>query len=192
MNETIKLILSLSLSASILAVSLFAIKPLIKNKLSKSIQYCIWIVVLLRLVLPFTFEASIMNELFYGNQTPSATVSPTIIQPMGGRDDNISDTSISASNKESTSSGVYNGDTGHGRFFQDLYNRYSLYLWMLGAIFALIVNAGGYVRFLKHLKQANKAAADEESKMLDVLLNGYNNVRLVRNQFVTTPMLIGI
>lgn len=192
MNETIKLILSLSLSASILAILLFAVKPLIKNKFSKLIQYCIWIVVLLRLVLPFSFEASIMNELFYGDKTTAATASPTIIKPMGGTDTNISDTSISSSIKESKASGVYNGDASHSRYFQDLFNLYSLYFWLLGVIIALTINLVGYVRFSKHLKQANKAAADEESRMLAVLLNGRNNVRLARNHFVTTPMLIGI
>ena len=192
MNETIKLILSLSLSASILAVLLFAIKPLIRNKISKSIQYYIWIVVLIRLVLPFSFEASIMNELFYGNQTPSATASPTIIQPLGGTENKISDTSISPIIKESTASGVYNSNTDHSGYFKDLFNQYALYLWLLGAIIALAVNLVGYVRFSKYIRNSNKPATDGENRMLAALLNGRNNVRLVRNHFVSTPMLIGI
>jgi len=192
MNETIKLILSLSLSAGILTVLLFSIKPLIRNKFSKSVQYYIWIVVLLRLVLPFSFETSIMNELFYGNQMLQAAASPTINQPMGGTDDNISDTSISLSIKERTASGAYNGDTDHSRYFKDLFNQYILYLWLLGVIISLAVNLTGYALFLKHIRRSNEPAADEENRMLAALLYGRNNVRLMRNHFVSTPMLIGI
>ena len=93
-NETVKLLLSLSLSGSILAVLIFAIKPFIKNKLSKSIQYYIWIVVLLRLILPFSFETSIMNELFYSNQAPVVVTSQGNIQPMVETDYNIINSNI--------------------------------------------------------------------------------------------------
>ncbi|HZK55228.1 MAG TPA: M56 family metallopeptidase, partial [Desulfosporosinus sp.] len=184
MNEAIKLILSLSLSASILAVLLFAIKPLIRNKISKSIQYYIWIVVLIRLVLPFSFEASIMNNVFYGDQTPVAIS----IQS----EENASNSSILPNVQENVTNGVYNDDVDHSRYFRDLFNQYVIYLWLLGIIIALTANLTGYARFSKHLKQANKPATDEENRILEALLNGRNDIRLVRNRFVTTPMLIGI
>lgn len=69
MNEITKLVLSLSLSGSILSAILFALKPIIKDRLSKKLQYCLWIIVLLRLIIPFSFETSIMNELFYGDSS---------------------------------------------------------------------------------------------------------------------------
>lgn len=198
MNETIKLILSLSLSASVLAILLFAIKPLIRNKFPKSIQYYIWMVVLLRLVLPFSFESSIMNKLFYSGEATLTAASPAAIQPTGGIYYNISDTSMSFDTsmsldiKERIANGVYDGDIDHSRYFMDLFIRYSLYLWILGVIFSFAINLVGYIRFLKHLKQGNKAATDEENRILAGLLNGRSNVRLVRNHFVNTPMLIGI
>lgn len=84
MNEIVKLLLSLSISGSILAILIFVMKPFIKNKLSKSFQYYIWIVVLLRLTLPFSFEASIMNELFYGDQPPVETTTESAVLPKEG------------------------------------------------------------------------------------------------------------
>ena len=54
MSESIRLLLALSLSGSILAVFIFAIKPFIRHKFSKSLQYYIWIIVLLRFILPFS------------------------------------------------------------------------------------------------------------------------------------------
>ncbi len=192
MNDTIKLILSLSLSGSILALLIFAVKPLIKYKLSKSIQYYIWIVVLLRLIIPVSFEGSIMNAVFYSNSTSVAINSPGIVQPMAGSNDNIINSPILPNVQENVTNGVYNDDVDHSRYFNDLFNQYALYLWLLGIVIALTVNLGGYARFIRYLKRANQPATDEQNRILIGLLNGRYKVRLVRNRFVTTPMLIGI
>lgn len=192
MNETIKLILSLSLSGSILAIIIFAMKPLIKNRFSKSIQYYIWIVVLLRLILPFSFEGSIMNNVFYGEQTSRAISSQSLVLPTDGTNGSISNSSRLTNVQENLANGVYNGDTDHGRFYQDLFNQYALYLWLFGVIIALAANLTGYARFSKYLKRANKPATDEQNRILTALLNRRYNVRLIRNRFVTTPLLIGI
>jgi beta-lactamase regulating signal transducer with metallopeptidase domain len=52
-NEVLKIFLSLSFSGALAAALLFAVKPLYKKRLSKTWQYYIWVVVLLRMVLPF-------------------------------------------------------------------------------------------------------------------------------------------
>ena len=194
MNETIKLILSLSLSGSILALLIFALKPLFKHKLSKSIQYYIWLVVLLRLVLPFSFEGSIMNEVFYGDKKPfEVSAQRTTVQHLDRAGKKISNTLIIPNVQETVVNGVNYGTTDHTRSFRDLFiNQYALYLWLLGFIIVLAVNLSGYARFSKHLKQANMPVADEEKRILASLWNGRNKVRLVRNRFVTTPMLMGI
>ncbi|MHB8280614.1 MAG: M56 family metallopeptidase [Candidatus Humimicrobiaceae bacterium] len=190
MNETIKLILSLSLSGSILAVLIFAVKPFIKHKLSKSIQYYILIVVLLRFIIPFSFEGSIMNDVFYSNKTPLEISSQGTVQPMANASENIINSSILPNVRENATNTVLFHSAINN--FRDLFNQYALYLWLLGIIIALTVNLTGYARFSKHLKQANKPATDDQNRILASLLNGRNNVRLVRNRFSTTPMLIGI
>lgn len=192
MNETVKLLLSLSLSGSILAVLIFSLKPFIKQKLSKSIQYYIWIVVLLRLTLPFSFETSIMNKLFYGNQIPVVATSQGIIQPVVDTSLNISKTNVLPIVQKSLPNAVNNGEVVQGRNFMDLFNQYSLYLWLLGVIIALTVNLTGYARFLKYLKGANIPATSRENEMLVTLLRGRRKVRLFRNRFLSTPMLIGV
>ena len=139
MNEAINLILSLSLSGSILAVLIFAVKPFIKSKLSKSIQYYIWIVVLLRFIIPFSFEGSIMSGVFYSNSTPVQTSSQGTVQPMNGTSGKVINSSILPNVQENVANGVYNGDVDHSRYFEDLFSKYTLYLWLLGVIVALAV-----------------------------------------------------
>lgn len=62
MTELLLLIISLSLSGSILILLLFLAKPLYRNRLSRKWQYYIWIVVIARLLLPFSPEDSIMGN----------------------------------------------------------------------------------------------------------------------------------
>jgi beta-lactamase regulating signal transducer with metallopeptidase domain len=192
-NETVKLILSLSLSGSILAVVIFALKPFIKHRLAKSMQYYIWLVVLLRLVLPFSFEGSIMDNLFYGEQTAKEINSPSTVMSMNGTNKSVNESRNSSSIlqdvQENVADSVYNAD--HSRYFRGLFNQYALYLWLIGVIIALIANLTGYLRFAKYIKQANKPAAYEETQLLASLAKG-RKVRLARNHFISTPLLIGI
>lgn len=192
MNDITRLILSLSLSASILAIIIFVIKPFIRYKISKTIQYYIWIVVLLRLVIPFTFEESIMNNVFYGPQTAKTITTQAIAMTENNVNKTEVDSSILANVRQNVKAGMYNYDTDHSRFLKDLLGQYVIYAWLLGVIIMLTINISSYIGFLKGLKGSNKPASNEENDLLKHLLNGRKNVRLVRNSLVTTPMLIGI
>jgi beta-lactamase regulating signal transducer with metallopeptidase domain len=191
-NETVKLLLSLSLSGSIIAVLIFAIKPFIKNKLSKSLQYYIWIVVLLRLIIPFSFENSIMNGVFYSSSNTLEISTEGDFKPMNTAKENITNSSILPNVQENIVRGVYNNDANHNRYFRDIFNQYIIYIWLFGVIAVLIVNLTGYTRFFKYVKQGNTPAYEKENEMLATLLKRKKHVRLVRNRFVSTPMLIGI
>ncbi|MCK5764290.1 MAG: M56 family metallopeptidase, partial [Clostridiales bacterium] len=187
MNEAIKLILSLSLSASILFLLILAVKPFMKHRLSKTVQYYIWIVVILRLVVPFSFENSIINDVFYNEEKPAVVISNNDLEPIEKTD------AVSINSSSSTKpNAVYNNDIDHSRYFNDLFNRYVMNIWLLGVIIVLTVNIYGYIRFLKYLRKGYKPVKDIEKILLSTLLKGRRNVRLLRNEFISTPMLIGI
>jgi beta-lactamase regulating signal transducer with metallopeptidase domain len=200
MNEIIKLILSLSLSGTILALLIFIIKPLIKYKLSKVIQYYLWIVVLLRLIVPFSFENSIMNKMFYKNETSLAR-SHNTVQSIGKTSDNIVNSSMIEKVEENKANKVYNSKSNDSNYYQgalnkdnvkDLFNKYALYLWILGVAVVFITNLIGFARFSKQLKRTNKTITEKEKIVLNSLLNKRDNVTLVRNPYVATPILLGI
>ncbi len=69
MNGILKTVLSLSLSGSLLIPVLLVCRPLIKNAVSKRWRYYIWLVVIARLLLPFTPETSPVGTLFRGTGT---------------------------------------------------------------------------------------------------------------------------
>lgn len=64
MIELLKILLSLSLSGALLILVLLLCKPLYKNRLSRQWQYYIWLIVIARLLLPFTPETSLVGNLF--------------------------------------------------------------------------------------------------------------------------------
>jgi len=143
MNVVVKILLSLTLSGSILAVIIFAMKPFIKQKLSKSIQYYIWIVVLLRMALPFSFKTSIMNELFYGNAVQTTATSQVEAQKASASGQNI----VNSQSVINVQDNAVNVESTQGNYFQELFNRYALYIWMIGTIIVVSINLIGYARF---------------------------------------------
>ena len=54
MGETFRLVLSLSLAGSVMILALLALSPLLRRRLSRAWQYYLWLIVLLRLIVPYT------------------------------------------------------------------------------------------------------------------------------------------
>lgn len=192
MSDTFKLLLSLSLSGSILALSIFALKPLIRHKLSKSVQYFIWIIVLFRFIIPFSFEGSVMNELFYNDKIHPVTGAQTTSKP--NVDDGRITTYLSGVTEfqDNITDDVSDGKDDPVAKLKELFDRYVLLIWFLGIIVVLMVNLTGYIRFIKCVKSTNRRGSDEQNAVLAHMLNGRYNLKLYYNSFVTTPMLVGL
>ena len=62
MNAALKIFLSMSFSGSLLILALLLGKRFLKDKISRQWQYYIWLIVLLRLLLPFGPEVSLMGK----------------------------------------------------------------------------------------------------------------------------------
>lgn len=191
MSEKIKLILSLSISGSMLAVIIFGIKPLIRNKLSKSVQYYIWLVVLLRLILPFSFETSIMNNIFYKDNVTQATVAQGGVNSPAKAVDNV-DIYINGEDVSDAETLTLSPALPKKIDLIALIKNNLIYIWLLGVFVAFSINIWGYARFIKHLTSGNRPGKDEEIELLRELLGNKNRVMLLRNKYAATPMLIGI
>lgn len=82
-NLLIKVML-LSFSGSIIAIVLYAIKPFIKYRLSKTWQYYIWLAVILRMLIPYKPEISLMGILYDMLESNSQIVNASANVPMTG------------------------------------------------------------------------------------------------------------
>ena len=72
MNDILKTVLSLSLSGSLLMVTIFLMKSMLKNRVSRRWQYYVWLIVIARLLLPFGPEASPVSLLFQNMEHQTA------------------------------------------------------------------------------------------------------------------------
>lgn len=64
MNTVLKLFLSMSLSGSLLILALLFGKQFLKDKISRQWQYYIWLIVVLRLLLPFGPDTSLLGKTY--------------------------------------------------------------------------------------------------------------------------------
>ena len=71
MTALLRTLLSLALSGSVLTLLLLLLLPRLRARTSRRWQYYIWLAAVLRLLVPFAPEASLMNQLF----APPAAVS---------------------------------------------------------------------------------------------------------------------
>ncbi len=203
MTALMKLILSLSLSGSLLILLLLLFRPLYRNRLSKSWQYYIWIVVILRLLLPVTPETSLAGSLFSleemrGTDSTAAPESPndqsmtaynTIKHEAGSSDDLIRD-ATTAENSPSVSAvspdkEAYNED--HSQIF--------FFLWLTGALLLFVRKLTVYQSFVKYVDAGSRPL--EDIGLLESFghIMEQNRIKgavdLYVNSLVSSPLLIG-
>ena len=64
MNAVLKTFLSMSVSGGLLILTLLLVKRFLKDKISRQWQYYIWLVVVLRLLLPFGSEVNLLGKTY--------------------------------------------------------------------------------------------------------------------------------
>jgi len=200
MNEVLLIWLSLSLSGSILALILMAIKSFTKNRFSQTWQYYIWLIVILRLLLPFTPEISAVSEaaryIQNINEIPAAAAADQgmndeangghIIQP-APNDTSIPDASqmIGADQKTPTPS-------LHWRDIVD----YAWLLWLGVALVLFVHNIASYRSFVRFVKVGVKKVAEQRITDIYTEVCTEKNVKrklpIYTNEQVASPMLVGI
>lgn len=199
MNEMLKAILSLSCSGALLIVILRLLRPLFRTRLSKQWQHYIWLVVILRLLFPFTLEINLMGTLFQGidkRMVPSESVlfsgqeapaMPALLDSAGGRlQENLleqqpdDEAGMGAVPKERPEAWIWNG---------------LWWCWLATALALLIRKITTYQCFVKYIQAGCVEADDiallerfgrlvEESKVK-------TPVELYTNSLISSPLLIG-
>lgn len=191
MNEVLKLFLSLSVSGSILALGLLAIKPLIKNKLSKCWQYYIWIVVILRLLVPFTPEVSVVGSFFaYLENAAAASTAVVEQERLPAQIDRNLDMQTALPDVESSGPEIVLPD-----YWADI--KSSIWLLWLGVAALLFVRkVTSYYSFVRYVHAGTRRIENE--RFLAVYKEVSTEAGLKKplpiyvNQLVASPMLVGI
>lgn len=191
MNELLKTYISLSVSGSILALLLFAIKPITNKKFTKQWHYYIWLIVILRLLIPFTPSHSITAPIYqYAGQI--RTTYPILSDGLS------SSSSASNDSLESREENRNNPLTRKSSLQNDWYTlTNSLWMiWLFVAALLFVKKVTSYYGFLRYVKIQTHKITDahfltiyhEEVKKAG--LKRYPSIYL--NPLVSSPMLVGI
>ncbi len=205
MNNTILTILSLSASGSVIALILLALRPFLKNKVSKTFQYYIWLLVLVRLALPLSFNGSIMNQIMSRTVIAQAPVVSTTDE--SGRGMLMQGEIAPQGDEQNTSRETAPFGTAlNGNAIPDPglpaapeRTRFNIWkfvldhltaIWLLGAALHFGWFIIAYLRFSRKIR---KTGVRPHSKDMEVFikLRGNTRVRLSCNPYINTPMLIG-
>lgn len=191
MNDFFKLILSMSISGSVVALLLIAVRPFVKERLSKAWQYYIWLVVILRLLIPYSPEVSLVGNLFDGAEAVSA-----------GKVTNQAAAAPAAEIIGGTA-GQSHVNKPYGQTLPEQLNEssydYSEYIWaiwVLGMLAFLAVRTFQYGRFTYCIRAGSYIVKDREmTELFKQVMNELGIKRkllLCQSKLVKSPMLIGL
>ena len=189
MSSTVLSIGWLSLSGSVVALAILALKRLLRRKVSPAFFYYIWIVVLLRLVLPISFPFSGGNVIYENVHTALYSVAESNTEPetnvagIAQHDTEATVQSMAPTQALETSAAPegLTLDTWAILFW----------IWLAGAGACLLCHIIPYMRFAKRIRSTGVAPFEADSVLFEKM-RGRRHVTLLQCDGLATPMLIGV
>ena len=199
MNAVLKIFLSMSFSGSLLILILLLGKQFLKNKISRQWQYYIWLVVVLRLLLPFGTEVSLMGKAYQAVDQAISQTAPLPPQqqlPLNAPESNLAPAVGAEHHNETVSSPADDVTTAHP--LQDigvlLINQIWL-VWLVAALGLLIRKITIYQGFMRYIRAGLTPVSDiERLDELSIVAeqSGIKKpIELCVNPLVSSPLLIG-
>ncbi len=226
MNTAILTLLSLSLTGSVMALILLILRPLLKGSVTRSFQYYIWLIVLIRLAVPFSFDGSLMNRLMPPAAVTQATGSITAgrntntlsqnTAAQGGNPDiaaasdspaaNASDSPAANASDSPAANAALPGGVSRATLapaslpdamlkalvsLRDFALSHLIGIWLLGAGVYFSRFLLSYLIYQNRIRRTS-VRPDPADMILFAHMRGDRHIRLMRNPYVDTPMLIGL
>lgn len=195
MNDLMKIVISLSFAGSILAVLMFGMKVFFRNRVSKRWQYYLWLIVVLRLLLPFSPRTSFVGTMFskmdsivtQSNLTEPMKQGGTIAQPAYSDDSMFYD---SMNDKDSLVFPIFLSSDVLKIVLENMW-----YVWFMIAGFMLVRKVTIYQSFVRYVKVGETEVSDPMllNRLAQIAENAgiKRQVELYTNNLVSSPLLIG-
>ena len=199
MNAVLKIFLSMSFSGSVLILALLLGKRFLKNKISRQWQYYIWLVVVLRLLLPFGPEVSLMGKAYQTVDQAISQAAPLPQQqqpPLNVPGGNLAPAVGAEQHNETVNSPADDITTAHP--LQDigvLVINHIWLMWLVAALGLLIRKITIYQGFIRYIKAGLTPVSDiqrlDELSIVAERLGIKKPIELCVNPLVSSPLLIG-
>ena len=203
MTDLMKTILALTVSGTALAGGVALLRRLLKNKLPQWLFYYLWLLVLLRLIVPVAVP---LPEAWRPHQTEAmsvpvqqVTIEPGLsgaIQqaqnqlPPGTADQPWESVVPSVTMPSTTPTQLPSSDPWHEQLWDFLCDHF-LIIWLGGAVIHFLWFALSYLRFCHRLKETYSPLWEHEQALLNTLRNT-QKVTACRSILASTPMLVGL
>ncbi len=199
MNAVLKIFLSMSFSGSLLILALLLGKRFLKNKISRQWQYYIWLVAILRLLLPFGPEVSLMGKAYQAVDqaiSQTAPLPPQQQSPQNAPGGDLAPAVGAEQHNDTVNNPADDVTTVHP--LQDigvLLSNHIWLVWLVAALGLLIRKITIYQGFVRYIKAGLTPVSDIE--LLDRLSivaeqSGIKKpIELCVNPLVSSPLLIG-
>lgn len=191
MNDALRMLLTLSVSGSLLALLLFTGRRLIGGRLPKALYYYAWLLVLVRLVLPFSAPINATQTLFDRAQAGSALVSSPPAADEKLEAITVPNTDAAAPQTIEKDAGASMAPAAPSTLSPWNYLKsHLLWIWLAGALGSFFWFVSAYLKFSHRVRRGSAAPdpADQavfrqhpESRSVGFLTGG-----------VATPMLLGL
>jgi beta-lactamase regulating signal transducer with metallopeptidase domain len=179
----------MSISGGVVAVLLFALKPLVRNRLPKSAQYYLWLVVIAALLVPVSYFVKLPAEV---DNTPSVVIPSSVVQRyVITQEEELSRIQQIPIPADKT-------DLGYIKARQEAESRISLattlfaIFYPFGALIVLLYFVISYTVYAIMYRRRNTEAQAGELAMLTELCGNRRVPALCRNALAATPILFGI
>ncbi len=199
MNAALKIFLSMSFSGGLLITALLLGKRFLKDKISRQWQYYIWLVVVLRLLLPFGPEVSLMGKAYQAVDLAISQVAPLPPQqqlPANAPGGNLTPAVGTEQDSEPVNSPADDITTVHP--FQNIGTMLINYIWLvwlvaaLGLLIRKITIYQGFVRYIKAgLTPVSDIERLDELSIVAEQSGIKKPIELCVNPLVSSPLLIG-
>lgn len=205
MNAVLKIFLSMSFSGGLLILALFLGKRFLENKISRQWQYYIWLVVILRLLLPFGPETNLMGKTYRAMDQAITRTAPSsqYHSSLNTSENSFAYVDGFIQNNEKIDSPIENAyspaeDLKTAHPLQDIGSLLTDHVWLIWLVAALVLmirKVTIYQSFIRYIKAGLAPVSDVE--MLDRLSviaerSGINRpIELCVNPLISSPLLIG-
>ena len=190
MSRLLFLYLGCSLSATLLMILLFLGKPLWKNRLSKTWQYYIWLLVIIRLLVPFSPTPGVIGQRVEWEAGRQAAVLPENFPAEKPQQEILGEPTPIEPNQDFEQ----NMDRMEERPLHLI--SYLWVLWLLPAAMMLMYQIISYYRYLRLVKKASLPVTDPEiqkiCRQVETALKQRQVTALYSCKAVVSPMVVGV
>ncbi|MDE7013659.1 MAG: M56 family metallopeptidase, partial [Kineothrix sp.] len=198
MNVFLKIFLSMSFSGGLLILALFWGKQFLKNKVSRQWQYYIWLIAILRLLLPFGPETSFMGKTYQAVEEAiyQAASLPQQQPPLNPSADVLSPTANLGADNENRNQPAQDLTATHPlQNIVSLLINHTWLIWLVIALGMLIRKVTIYQDFLQYISAGLTPVSDigilNRLSIVAEKAGIKKPIELYINPLISSPLLIG-